>query len=123
MEYIFGITRRHCENVEYLRTKDIEHTNLIGQQELIMEYPDSIITDSFFIVDHYREDEDEQNNYYDWYEIKNHNRNIDKFTPVQGYINTTLANIQDALCDITEDLEYRITDIEDALCDLSEMEV
>ena len=76
MEYIFGNDSRSL--VENLKTVGSEHTNLEGFCEVIREYPDCTITDSFSVVEKIGSDEDPEGNCYDWYIISNHNRIIDK---------------------------------------------
>ena len=79
MEYIFGRdARTGCETV---RTKGAEHSTLTGFCEIVREYPDCTITDSFFVCGHIRSAEDEEGNMYDWYNIDRHNREIDR-TPM-----------------------------------------
>lgn len=123
MEYVFGTVRRNASVVENLKTINDVHTELKGLQQVVREYADNVITDSFYVAEHYRSDEDEDGNCYDWYVIQYHNRYIDKFTPARPNLESDIAETQDALCEVSEDFDQRIADIEDALCDLSEMEV
>ena len=88
MEYLFG--KDKCET---LRTKGSEHTDLTGFQEVVQEYPDCTITDSFRIVRHYKSDEDAEGNCYDWYLIDSHNRIIDRTKPIQANIDAILVSL------------------------------
>ena len=75
MKYIFGTNRKGKENIKIIDTK---HNNYSGSIEFITEYDDTKITDTFEIIKKYYSSEDVEGNCYDWYEIKNHNRIIDK---------------------------------------------
>lgn len=81
MDYIFGIVMRNGIEVENLKVTGQSHTDFQGFQQVIREYPDSIIVDNFRIVDKYREAEDTAGKTYDWYIIDNHNQYVDKYTP------------------------------------------
>lgn len=116
MEYIFGTKKK----VEILKTKGEYHTNLIGFQQIIREYPDQIITDSFRIVKHYNSTEDVENNCYDWYEIDCHNRYTDKFTPAKPKIDADIGASQDAICELDELSDERLNGLEDAACEIDE---
>lgn len=74
MEYIFGTYK----DKEILKTKDIQHSDLKGWLTIKIDYPDSSISDSFYISEKYNSKEDEAGNCYDWYYITNHSRIIDK---------------------------------------------
>ena len=78
MEYLFG-TRNGRET---LRTKDTEHTKLTGFHEIARTYPDRVETDNFRIIRKYKTDSDGDGNYYDWYEIDHHFRNVDRTPPL-----------------------------------------
>lgn len=82
MDYIFGDVDRNGVTVENLKTVGEAHSDLDGFVQTVREYPDSIITDRFRVVEKYRSDEDTEGNCYDWYVIAEHYRYEDKFTPV-----------------------------------------
>lgn len=82
MDYIFGDVDRNGVTVENLKTVGEAHSDLDGFVQTVREYPDSIITDRFRVVEKYRSDEDAEGNCYDWYVIAEHYRYEDKFTPV-----------------------------------------
>lgn len=88
MEYLFG-----KDKFEYLRTKDAVHSNLSGFQEVVQEYPDCTITDSFRVVRHYKADKDGEKNCYDWYEIDSHYRMIDKGAKARAEVEQARADI------------------------------
>lgn len=98
MEYIFGTIKRHGQMVDILKTVGEEHSDLKDNHTIVRKYPDSIITDTFNIVDHYLSDENVEK-CYDWYEISNHYRYIDYFTPqkesLMPYTETKTAYIDD----------------------------
>ena len=56
---------------------------------------------------------------FDWYEITEHNRIMDKFSPIKEEIEGGINDSQDAVCQLSEDVEQRLADIEDALCELA----
>lgn len=91
MEYIFG--RDDFTGDETLLTKGEQHTDLTGFQEVVREYTDSTITDSFRIVKKIKTDEDGENNCYDWYLIDKHNRTIDKTKLVSSRVNELIATV------------------------------
>lgn len=78
MEYVFGTQ----DDIEIVKTKGREHTSLTGFQQVVQEFPDSKITDSFRVVRKLDSTEDAAGNCYDRYEIDRHNRIIDKTGPV-----------------------------------------
>ena len=95
MEYVFETKG----DIEILKTKGSAHSNLEGFHLLEQKYPDQIVIDRFCIVKKFDSKEDSAGNCYDWYEIKDHYRNIDYFTPVKNevipYTETKTAYIGD----------------------------
>ena len=79
MDYVFGAEGE----IEVLKTKGREHTDMTGYQQVERIYPDQTITDSFRVVRKIDSKEDEAGNCYDWYEIDHHFRTSDKTGPVQ----------------------------------------
>lgn len=88
-EYLFGTNG----NVETLRVKGPSHTSLTGFQQVVREYPDQTITDSFRVVRKLKSDEDQAGSCYDWYEIDRHYRMVDKTGPVVQAEQRNSANI------------------------------
>lgn len=82
MEYTFGISG----SMETLKVKGDKHANLTGFQKIEQSYPDQIITDHFRIVRKLDSKEDEAGNYYDWYVIDQHSRNIDRSPIFNSFI-------------------------------------
>lgn len=99
MEYIFGEVTRNGKVCEGLKTKGTTHSDLTGMVDVRREYTDSIIVDKFKIVEKYDSQTDEAGNCYDWYEISDHYRYIDYFTPqkesLMPYTETKQAYIGD----------------------------
>lgn len=91
MEYIFGANS--YSGVKTLLTKGNEHTDLNGFTETVREYEDSTITDTFRVVRKTDSKEDAEGNCYDWYEIDNHNRIIDKTKHVKATMDVLVASI------------------------------
>lgn len=90
MEYVFGNDSDSL--VENLKTVGPEHTDLKGFCEVIREYPDCTITDSFAVVRKTQSDEDAEGNCYDWYEISHHNRTIDKTKTMQSSLEALIVS-------------------------------
>jgi hypothetical protein len=89
MEYIFG----QNNDIEVLKTKGSEHSNLLGFHEIESKYPDQTITDSFRVVKKIDSQEDVGGNCYDWYEIDHHYRYTDKFTAGNEKIQAQIESI------------------------------
>lgn len=75
-EYVFG--RDSLTGTETLLTKGSEHTDLQGFQDVVREYDDTTIIDSFLVTEHVGSETDGEGNCYDWYNIDKHFRTIDK---------------------------------------------
>ena len=88
MEYIFG-----RDKTETLKTKGSEHTDLTGFQEVVREYPDCTITDSFRVVKKYKSSEDAEGNCYDWYTIEDHYRMIDRTKPIKEDLDSVIISV------------------------------
>ena len=93
MEYIFGTVFRNGTMMENLKIISTSHTDFRGFQQVLREYPDSIITDNFRVVEKYREAEDAGGKTYDWYVIDSHYRVVDKTKPVVEAEARNTANI------------------------------
>lgn len=105
MEYIFG--KNSVAGVEILKTKGATHSNLKGFCELVREYDDSTVKDSFLVVKQEKSAEDNEGNCYDWYSIDKHNRTIDYTKPLNQKLEeqeTQLTDLQLALCEMYEAL-------------------
>lgn len=76
MEYIFGKSTHHHEDVLILRTKGEERTELTGLVEHLEEFADSTIKTSCRIVEKIDSSQDDQGNCYDWYIIDQYNREV-----------------------------------------------
>jgi hypothetical protein len=120
MEYIFGNVKLHGKLVHILKTVGDEHTNLTGANQIERKYSDCIITDEFVVKEKYLSKTDSADRCYDWYIITDHYRYIDYFTPMKEQIATDTADLQNALCDFSADLDELLADIENALCELTE---
>lgn len=90
MEYVFGTDS--YSGVETFRTKGGEHTNFEGFAEVVQEYDDSTITDTFRVIRKTKSAEDSEGNCYDWYEIDHHNRIIDKTKLVSARMDELIAS-------------------------------
>ena len=115
MVYVFGTEG----GVETLETKGSDYSRLSGFHEIERRFPDQIITDRFRILKRIRSDEDAEGNKYEWYQIDQHYRFTDKFSPSKEEIETGISDAQDATCELSEELDERISAVEDALCELT----
>lgn len=79
MEYIFGYSRKYGEEVKV--KSDSDPVLPTGTNIIERSYPDQIITDTFYVIQRTATKEDSEGNHYAWYQIKDHYRYIDKFTP------------------------------------------
>lgn len=121
MEYIFGQIKRKGRIIDVLKTVGETHTDLKDNHIIERKYADSIITDGFYVVDHYLSKDGADGKCYDWYILKDHSRYIDYFTPLKEQITEGIADSQVATCELSEELDERITDVEVAICELSEI--
>lgn len=114
MEYIFGYEPRYGE---VLKVKDPSDVSLSEGHNIVeRSYSDQIITDGFYVGKRIRSKEDSAGNKYAWYQITNHYRYTDKFTPG---IKSTEIEITDLEIDNMQQ-EQEITDLEIAIMELQE---
>ena len=98
MEYVFGTKK----DVEILKTKGSSHSQLSGFHSLETKYPDQVITDTFHVVGLIESKTDVEGNCYDWYQIDQHIRYTDKFTPCKEGIESGISENGEAVLDIAE---------------------
>lgn len=120
MEYVFGYLKIKGNLEQVLKTVGEQSSNLSGNNQIQRKFSDSIITDEFTVKEKYLSKIDVAGNHYDWYIIKDHSRYIDYFTPLKEQIQTDITDSQNALCDLSADLEEMLVDVENALCELTE---
>lgn len=116
MVYVFGSVRRNGVNVENLKTIGETHSNLSGRECVERKFPDAHMTDTFYVKEKYRSDEDAEGNCYDWYVISDHNHYEDKFTPGIGIYEQMITDLE------IEQIEQglALTDAEIAIMELQE---
>lgn len=114
MEYVFGTQ----EDIEVLKTKGSEHSDLTGFHQIERSYPDQTVTDCFRVVRKLDSLEDGEGNCYDWYEIDRHYRFTDKTGPVAQQLVENTAALEDALCEQDDANDVRISAVEDAVCEI-----
>ena len=108
MEYVFGTETRRGVMVEVLKVVSADPIRMsVGNYSIKREYTDSVITDNFTLVSKIR-DKVSDGFYYAWYEIRDHYRYEDKFTPG---IKATEQEITDQDLAIME-AEQAITDLD-----------
>lgn len=125
MEYVFGTVKRKGIDIENLKTVGEEHTDLSGRCIIKRVYPDREVEDIFTIEDHYGSGEDSEGTCYDWYLIKDHYRDTDRFMPQKGEIEERAKRDEQDLTDIeidNIDLWRTITDMEIEIMDLQDKE-
>ena len=103
MEYIFGIIQREDEDGYFENLKVISNTGteLSGYVEVKRDYSDSEIIDCFRVVKKYDSQTGIDGLIYDWYEIADHYRNIDKTKEALKENEKMKANI-DFICMISD---------------------
>ena len=114
MEYVFGTQ----EDIEVLKTKGSEHSDLTGFHQIERSYPDQTVTDCFRVVRKLDSLEDGEGNCYDWYEIDRHYRLTDKTGPVVQQLVESTAALEDAMCEQDDSNDVRISAVEDAICEI-----
>lgn len=114
MEYVFGTQ----EDIEVLKTKGSEHSDLTGFHQIERSYPDQTVTDCFRVVRKLDSLEDGEGNCYDWYEIDRHYRLTDKTGPVVQQLVESTAALEDAMCEQDDANDVRISAVEDAICEI-----
>lgn len=111
MEYIFGTIKRKGRVVDILKTVGEEHTNLTDNHTIVREYSDSTITDTFTVADHYLSKDGEDGKKYDWYELANHYRYIDYFTPQKNALVEELSPYTESKTAYIDDTEVTFEDV------------
>ena len=121
MEFIFGTVWHDGVEKENLKVVGDYHTDLKGFQYFGTNYPDRIVTDTFWIVEKYLSKEDPSGRCYDWYIIDKHSRDTDTFVPAREGINERAAKAEQDLTDLEiaqiED-EQMLTDHDIAILEL-----
>ena len=79
MEYVFGTKKTRDGEVETLKTIGEKHSSLSGRVTISRQYDDKSIDDVFTVIRKYASNEDAEK-CYDYYEIKDHYRDSDRFT-------------------------------------------
>lgn len=111
MEYIFGTIKRKGRYTDVLKTVGDEHTDLKNNHTIERRYSDSIITDSFYVTDHYLSEDGSDGKCYDWYEINEHYRYIDYFTPQKDALVESLTPYTDSKTAYIDDTSVIFTDV------------
>ena len=117
MEYIFGHSKQKGRLLPILKTVGSSHTNFTGANQVRREYADCIIVDEFTVVEKYLWQEDSEGRCYDYYEIKDHSRYIDYFTPRAPELEEDSQGVLD-LADLVDENSTAITDLADYIADL-----
>lgn len=106
MEYVFGTKL----DKETLKVKSPYGTDLRGWQSIKRETDVDETTDDFRVIRKYKSETDVEGNHYDWYEIEQHNRVVDKSKSIQKKI--------DALNEAEADTDALMVDHEMRLVEL-----
>ena len=94
MEYVFGLDDRRGQRT--LLTKSGEHTALSGFCEVVRAYDDCTITDSFYAARKTKSSEDSAGTCYDWYDIDQHYRVIDRTGPVSADLDKMIISAMES---------------------------
>lgn len=124
MEYVFGEVTRGDIVREGLKTKGDTHSDLSGIVNLKREFSDSIIYDTFKIVEKYKSQIDETGKCYDYYIIADHYRYEDRYTPNIGKVQESIDETQNGLMeayDLSSGNADDIADLRTALEEVYEM--
>lgn len=119
MEYVFGTEWRGGTPVETVKVKSDCPVELSGNFTVERKNDIEIITDRFTVGKRIRA-KVVDGVFYTWYEILNHIRYTDRFTPGIVAVKESIEETQDAICEASDDTETRLAEIEDALCELTE---
>lgn len=111
MEYIFGTIKRHGKMVDILKTVGDEHTNLTDNHTIERKYPDSVITDTFTVAEHYLSKDGDDGKKYDWYELSNHYRYIDYFSPQKDALIAEVTPYTENKTAYIDDTEVRFENV------------
>lgn len=123
MDYVFGSEYLDGANIDNVKTVGSEHTDYSGTVTVVRKYTDSDITDTFKAVRKYRTEEDEEGRCYDWYEITDHYRYEDKFTPQIGKTEQEITDLEIENIEqeqALEETEQALTDAEIAIYELQQ---
>ncbi len=113
MEFYFGTEDHRGVSVEVVKVKSDRPVELSGKFSVEREYTDAVYTDTFSIVKRIRA-KFANGVFYTWYELANHIRYMDKFTPG---IKATEQEITDHDLALME-AEQEITDLDLRLMEL-----
>lgn len=118
MEYIFGTIDRRGIVTDILKTVGSEHTDLTGKHEIVRKYNDCTITDVFTVAAKYLSKSDDEGKCYDWYEIRDHYRYMDYFSPQKEELTNSISDAQNAIIESDADRLVSEADIENALIEI-----
>lgn len=119
MQFVFFNTQKNGYIVHMLKTISSEQEELTGACKIERKFANATYIDEFVIEKKTSSKTDDCGRIYQWYEIKDHTRYID-FTPINNRFSEGITDSQNALCDLSADLEEMLVDIENALCELTE---
>ena len=116
MEYVIGTVQRGKSLRITLKTKDESHTNLSGRVTLEQKRGNTIIRDTFTVLQKYKESDAIDGSAYDWYYIEDHYRHEDRSEEVRVEMEQEVTDLE--IESIQQ--EQSITDNEIAIIELQE---
>lgn len=93
--YSFGTMKLLGVEKEVVRVKSDEPIQLsTGYSAIVENYPDMIVTHNFYAQDCVAEDRDTEGNYYKWYLITEHSKNVDRSPAAVRLAKQNAANLE-----------------------------
>jgi hypothetical protein len=94
MEYVIGTVKRGSKFYINLKTKDIEHTNFKGRITLEDKRGNTVIRDTFTVIEKYYQSESPDGYAYDWYFIEGHSRQEDRSEEIRSQMEQLLTDLE-----------------------------
>lgn len=116
MEYTIGTVQRGDKRRIVLKTAGVEHTDFEGRITLEQRLGNTLIRDTFTVIQKYQTADSSDGRAYDWYYIEDHYRNEDRSEEVRTALEQTVTDLE------IESMEQdqAITDNEIAIMELQE---
>lgn len=114
MEYVIGTVQRKNSFHINLKTKGENHTNFTGRVTLEDKRGNTVIRDTFTVIEKYYQTDSPDGYAYDWYYIKEHSRQEDRSEEVYCKMEQQMTELEIELIK----QEQTITDNEIAIMEL-----
>ena len=116
MEYVIGTVQRGDKRRIILKTAGEEHTDLEGRITLEQRLGNTLVRDTFTVIQKYQTADSSDGRAYDWYYIEDHYRNEDRSEEVRVEMEQEVTDLE--IESIQQ--EQSITDNEIAIMELQE---